>query len=123
MSNRYLLTQGQALPRRMTGPHGLAPLDAEIREVFLDEAAEKVETLLQQYVVWSAERDDHAALDAVLAALDSLKSTGRLVGADTLSEICWVREAALRGCREGAFAASDEALGVLDVMADDVVGR
>ena len=94
--------------------HGLAPLDAEIREVFLDEAVEKVGTLLQQYVAWSAERDDHAALDAVLAALDSLKSTGRLVGADTLSEICWVLEAALRGCREGAFAASDEALGVLD---------
>lgn len=103
----------------------VAALDDDIREIFVEEAAEKVEAMRQHYVAWSAQRDDGAALDAVLAALDSLKSTGRLVGADTLSEVCWVLEAALRGCRDGAVAATDEALAVLDAgieMVDALVG-
>jgi chemotaxis protein histidine kinase CheA len=61
----------------------------------------------------------------VLAALGSLKSTGRLVGADTLSEVCWVLEAALRACRDGTSAATDETLAVLDEgieMVDALVG-
>ena len=106
-------------------PPDVAALDDDIREIFVEEAAEKVEAMRQHYVAWSAQRDDGAALDAVLAALDSLKSTGRLVGADTLSEVCWVLEAALRGCRDGAVAATDEALAVLDEgieMVDALVG-
>jgi chemotaxis protein histidine kinase CheA len=110
----------EALPATPAGTMaaGIAPdvasLDEDIREIFLDEAAEKVEAMRRHYVAWSAQRDDGAALDAVLAALDNLKSTGRLVGADTLSEVCWVLEAALRGCREGTVAATDETLAVLD---------
>ncbi len=106
-------------------PPEVGPLDDDIREVFLDEATEKVEAMRQQYVAWSAQRDDDAALEGVLSALDSLKSTGRLVGADTLSEVCWVLEAALRGCREGRLEASDETLAVLDggiEMVDALVG-
>jgi chemosensory pili system protein ChpA (sensor histidine kinase/response regulator) len=106
-------------------PPEVTPLDDDIREVFLDEATEKVETMRQQYVAWSAQRDDDAALEGVLAALDSLKSTGRLVGADTLSEVCWVLEAALRACREGRLEASDETLAILDggiEMVDALVG-
>jgi chemosensory pili system protein ChpA (sensor histidine kinase/response regulator) len=106
-------------------PPELKPLDDDIREVFLEEAAEKVEAMRHQYVTWSAQRDDGAALASVLAALDSLKSTGRLVGADTLSEVCWVLEAALGACRDGTLTASDEALAVLDAgieMVDALVG-
>ena len=117
-----------SMPSRASAPVAapdVAPLDEDIREMFLDEAAEKVEAMRQHYVGWSAQRDDGAALDAVLVALDGLKSTGRLVGADTISEVCWVLEAALRGCRDGTVAATDEALAVLDAgieMVDALVG-
>lgn len=117
-----------SMPSRASAPVAapdVAPLDEDIREIFLDEAAEKVEAMRQHYVAWSAQRDDGAALDAVLVALDGLKSTGRLVGADTISEVCWVLEAALRGCRDGTVAATDEALAVLDAgieMVDALVG-
>lgn len=92
----------------------LAPRNEELDGIFRDEAPEKVEAMRHRYVAWSAQRDDSSALDAVLWVLDSLKSTGRLVGADALSDVCWVLEAALGSCRDGSLAVSDDVIGVLD---------
>jgi len=110
---------------RVTDSPGPAGLDDDIRDIFLDEASEKVETVRHRYVAWSAQHDDSQALDGALEALVGLKSTGRLVGADTLSEVSWVLEAVLRRCREGTLPASDAVLAVLDEgveMIDALVG-
>jgi len=103
-----------AYPPPLPSPPVSARLDDDIREIFLDEASEKVETVRSRYVAWSAQHDDREALDGALEALDGLKSTGRLVGADTLSEVSWVLEAALRRCREGELPATDAVLAALD---------
>jgi chemosensory pili system protein ChpA (sensor histidine kinase/response regulator) len=100
--------------RPVSESSGHVRLDDDIRDIFLDEASEKVETVRHLYVSWSAQRDDRAALDGALEALEGLKSTGRLVGADTLSEVSWVLEAALRRCREGTLTATDSVLAALD---------
>jgi len=93
---------------------GLVPRDQEIREVFADEALDKVEALRRNYVAWSAQRDSSELLDSTRWILSSLTSAGRLVGADALSEICWVLEAALRQCGEGTLPVGEDVVAVLD---------
>lgn len=92
----------------------LEALDEDIREVFLDEAAERVAALREAYVAWSAQPEDDAPLGVALRLLGDLKSTGRLVGAHTLSEICWVLQAALERCRDGSLPATEGVLAALD---------
>jgi hypothetical protein len=95
-------------------PAMLEVLDEDIREVFLDEASERVAALRDAYVTWSAQPDDEPSVAEVLRLLGDLKSTGRLVGAHTLSEVCWVLQAALARCRDGALPATEGVLAVLD---------
>ncbi len=96
------------------GAGELEALDEDIREVFLDEAAEKVDVLRDAYVAWSAQCEDEQTLGTVLRLLGELKSTGRLVGAHTLSEVCWVLQAALERCRDGLLPTVEAVLSVLD---------
>jgi hypothetical protein len=106
---------GDASPLVAT-PAAPAPeiLEDDVREVFVAEAAEKVEAMRDAYVSWSAQTEDEQALAAVLRLLGELKSTGRLVGAHALSEVCWVLQAALAHCRDGMLPPSDAVFEALD---------
>jgi hypothetical protein len=92
----------------------LEALDEDIREVFLEEASERVAALREAYVSWSAQPEDEQELATVLRLLGELKSTGRLVGAHTLSEVCWVLQAALERCRDLALPLGEAVLDALD---------
>lgn len=91
-----------------------APLEEDIRDVFVAEAAEKAEAMRDAYVAWSAHNEDGQALAAILRLLGELKSTGRLVGAHTLSEVCWVLQAVLEHCRDGVLPVTDAVFEALD---------
>jgi hypothetical protein len=91
-----------------------APLEEDIRDVFVAEAPEKVEAMRDAYVAWSAHNEDEQALAAILRLLGELKSTGRLVGAHTLSEVCWVLHAVLERCRDGVLPVTDAVFEALD---------
>jgi chemosensory pili system protein ChpA (sensor histidine kinase/response regulator) len=64
-------------------------LDAEIREVFLEEVQEEIEGLQSKLEQWSKQRDSIDQLTAIRRAFHTLKGSGRLVGAEVLGEFAW----------------------------------
>jgi len=63
--------------------------DDEIREIFIEEAEEVLETLHSYLPKWSANFDNKAALTEVRRAFHTLKGSGRMVGARVVGELAW----------------------------------
>ncbi|MFA5940237.1 MAG: Hpt domain-containing protein [Sinimarinibacterium sp.] len=80
--------------------------DPEIREIFLEEAAEVLQTLQSSYVAWSRDPQDHEALTTLRRAFHTLKGSGRTVGAADIGEFGWALESMLNKCLDGSIAAS-----------------
>lgn len=94
--------------------------DPEIREIFLEEAAEVLQTLQSSYTAWSRDTQDREALTTLRRAFHTLKGSGRTVGAADIGEFGWALENLLNKCLDGSIAASpgvvetvSRALGVL----------
>ncbi|WP_320819666.1 Hpt domain-containing protein [Thalassolituus sp.] len=64
-------------------------IDEEIIEVFLEEAAEVIETLNDSWPTFSAQNDDQEALSTVRRAFHTLKGSGRMVRAMDIGELSW----------------------------------
>lgn len=63
--------------------------DDEIREIFIEEAEEVLETIGTYLPKWSANFDNKAALTEVRRAFHTLKGSGRMVGAKVVGELGW----------------------------------
>ncbi|HEX3122676.1 MAG TPA: Hpt domain-containing protein, partial [Rhodanobacteraceae bacterium] len=64
-------------------------IDAEIREVFVEEVQEEIENLNRQLPQWQAEPNDFERLKPIRRSFHTLKGSGRLVGALALGEFSW----------------------------------
>ncbi len=64
-------------------------IDAEIREVFVDEVQEEINGLGVSVPAWLTQVDHLDALKPIRRAFHTLKGSGRLVGALTLGEFAW----------------------------------
>lgn len=63
--------------------------DDEIREIFIEEAEEVLETIADYYPKWKANFADEASLKEIRRAFHTLKGSGRMVGARTVGELSW----------------------------------
>jgi len=63
--------------------------DAELIEIFVEEAGEVLETLTEYTPVWQANHDDHKARAEVRRAFHTLKGSGRMVKAGIMAELAW----------------------------------
>jgi chemosensory pili system protein ChpA (sensor histidine kinase/response regulator) len=63
--------------------------DAELIEIFVEEAGEVLETLTEYTPVWQANNDDHKARAEVRRAFHTLKGSGRMVKAGIMAELAW----------------------------------
>jgi len=63
--------------------------DDEIREIFIEEAEEVLETLNTYLPKWSANFENKSALTEVRRAFHTLKGSGRMVGAKVVGELAW----------------------------------
>ena len=91
-----------------------APLDDELREVFLEEAEEVLQQLQQHWAIW---RGNPAARDALVEmrrAFHTLKGSGRMVRAQVLAELAWAAEHLLNRMLEGRVEASGDVLAGLE---------
>ncbi len=79
----------------------------EMREVFLDEAREVIESARQALADLGARADDIAALQGLRRAFHSLKASARMVGLDALAWAAWACEQLLN-VRLGEPAAQAE---------------
>ena len=64
-------------------------IDAEIREVFVEEVQEEISGLGASVPAWIAQADNLDLLKPIRRAFHTLKGSGRLVGALTLGEFAW----------------------------------
>lgn len=99
-------------------PEGDEPIDEELREIFVEEAGEVLETLHEQYPQWQKERNDQHALTEVRRAFHTLKGSGRMVRALVVGELAWSIENMLNRVLEGSVESEPPVLQVVaDVMA------
>ncbi len=81
-------------------------IDDEIIEIFVEEAAEVLETIHEFYPAFQANPDDQKALAEIRRAYHTLKGSGRLVGATTIGELAWAVENMLNRVIEGSITTS-----------------
>ncbi len=90
-------------------PHpGPQEVDAEIRDIFIDEAREVLHFLSGQEIRGTAGAPP-AALGEIRRGFHTLKGSGRMVGATELAALCWAVEQLLNRVLEGDLGWSDAA--------------
>ena len=63
--------------------------DDEIREIFIEEAAEVLETIHEFFPKWAANHDNNNALTEFRRGFHTLKGSGRMEGARVVGELAW----------------------------------
>jgi chemosensory pili system protein ChpA (sensor histidine kinase/response regulator) len=81
--------------------------DAEIVEIFLEEAAEEIVSLSDAIPEWVDKPDNGEALATVRRSMHTLKGSGRMAGAMFIGEFAWSMEDLLNRLIEGAVVESD----------------
>ncbi|MGQ0529608.1 MAG: Hpt domain-containing protein [Panacagrimonas sp.] len=67
-------------------------VDPEIRDVFIEEADEVLQTLQQSLPRWLRQTDDRDLLNTIRRGFHTLKGSGRMVRADDIGEFSWAME-------------------------------
>ncbi len=88
-------------------------IDAEIREVFLEEFDEELGNLGRLLPVWEALPHDTERLRPIRRVFHTLKGSGRLVGARALGEFSWKIESMLNRVLDGSRPASPAVLAMV----------
>ncbi|WP_339670139.1 Hpt domain-containing protein [Dasania marina] len=78
--------------------------DPEIVEIFIEEAAEVLETIGEYLPQWQADHANADASDTVRRAFHTLKGSGRMVGATAIGELAWAIESLLNTIIDGSLA-------------------
>lgn len=81
-----------------------ADLDADILEVFIEEAEEELAVINEQLPRWQANTEDRDALIRIRRSFHTLKGSGRLVGARLVGEFAWAFENMLNRVIDGTVA-------------------
>lgn len=81
-------------------------LDAEMREIFLEEAREVVAELQDKVPRWLRQPDQREMLVEIRRWYHTLKGSGRMVGAGDIGEFAWALENLLNRVLDGTIAVS-----------------
>ena len=92
-----------------------AQIDAELLEIFLEEAAEVVETIAANLAVCRGTRTDREALTTIRRGFHTLKGSGRMVGLDDLGEMAWQCEQVMNKWLKDEKAATDTLLDFVEL--------
>lgn len=76
-------------PSLLPPPADEEPIDEELREVFIEEAGEVLETIGEYLPVWLGSADDRESLTEIRRAFHTLKGSGRMVRALVIGELAW----------------------------------
>ncbi len=104
-----------AAPPRLTAD---AEFDAEIMEIFIEDAREVLENIRNKFVVWREDTENQNALTELRRGYHTLKGSGRMVGASEVAELAWDVENVLNRIREGKVIPSEEIINLLQQTQD-----
>jgi chemosensory pili system protein ChpA (sensor histidine kinase/response regulator) len=88
-------------------------LDAEIREIFVAEAAEVLEAITEHFHAWRNTPQSEAPLTELRRAFHTLKGSGRMVGAELVADLAWSIEQLLNRVIEQLVPVSDDVIMVV----------
>ncbi len=77
-------------------------IDDDIREIFLDEVRDEIESITQSLDAWQRAPDDIERVSVIRRSFHTLKGSGRLVGATVLGEFSWKIENMLNRVLDGS---------------------
>ncbi|MDF3868689.1 Hpt domain-containing protein [Pseudomonas denitrificans (nom. rej.)] len=100
-------------PSLLPPPADEEPIDEELREVFIEEAGEVLETIGEHLPTWMASTDDRDSLTEIRRAFHTLKGSGRMVRALVIGELAWSIENLLNRVLDRSIAASPAVLQVV----------
>ncbi len=89
-------------------------IDAEILEIFIEEANEELQSIQDQYPRWRGNPEDRDALLTTRRSFHTLKGSGRIVGASNIGEFAWAVENLLNRVIDGTVPASSQFLELMD---------
>ncbi|HUP92769.1 MAG TPA: Hpt domain-containing protein, partial [Solimonas sp.] len=95
------------------GPEA-SDVDPEIREIFLEEAAEVLDTLQGELPRWTRDPDDTESLTTIRRGFHTLKGSGRMVGATHIGEFGLAIEGLLNKCLDGTVAVSAQVVATVN---------
>ncbi|GBL44250.1 signal transduction histidine kinase CheA [Sulfuriferula multivorans] len=90
-------------------------IDAELLEIFLEEAGEVLDSIASHLEISRAEPHNHDSLTTLRRNFHTLKGSGRMVGLTDLGEVAWSIEQLLNQWLQDEKSASDA---VLEVLSD-----
>ena len=105
-------------PSIMPPPADEEPVDDDLLEVFIEEAAEVLETIGEFLPRWCLDTSDKGALGEVRRAFHTLKGSGRMVRALVIGELAWSVENLLNRVLDRSIEPSDPVKSLInDVVA------
>ena len=105
-------------PSILPPPDDEEPVDDDLLEVFIEEAAEVLETIGVYLPQWCKDTSDKVALGEIRRAFHTLKGSGRMVRALVIGELAWSVENLLNRVLDRSIDASDS----VKKLVNDVVG-
>ncbi|MDS4043092.1 MAG: Hpt domain-containing protein, partial [Candidatus Competibacter sp.] len=81
-------------------------IDLEFLEVFLEEARGELEAIREQLTIWQRDPQDRQPLINIREAFQTLKGSGRVVGATAIGDFAWCFENLLTQILNGTLKAS-----------------
>ncbi|BFN25858.1 chemotaxis protein CheA [Pseudomonas sp. SCT] len=94
-------------PSLLPPPDDEEPVDEDLLEVFIEEAAEVLETIGEQLPRWFADTEDKEVLGEVRRAFHTLKGSGRMVRALIIGELAWSIENLLNRVLDRSIQVTD----------------
>ena len=113
-----LATQKMPAATPQLDPH----IDAELIELFIQEAREEVAAIAATFPHWAENPAQLEALVRVRRAFHTLKGSGRMVGARAVSEFAWSVESLLNRLLNGTLPRSAEIVAVLGDAVEQLPG-
>jgi chemosensory pili system protein ChpA (sensor histidine kinase/response regulator) len=100
---------------------GDAEIDAEILEIFLEEAVDLLENLDESITAWSTDRDNSSYLDELQRLLHTLKGGARLAGLKNLGNLAHNFETLLINAQQQGRAIDDALMTEVQTYQDQLV--
>lgn len=101
-------------PSLLPPPADEEPIDEELREVFIEEAGEVLETIAEFLPRWCSDTEDREALTEIRRAFHTLKGSGRMVRALVIGELAWSIENLLNRVLDRGILPGDEVKQVIN---------
>lgn len=105
-------------PSLLPPPADEEPIDEELREVFIEEAGEVLETIGEFLPRWCADTEDREALIEIRRAFHTLKGSGRMVRALVIGELAWSIENLLNRVLDRSIQPGDEVRQVINQVVE-----